>query len=319
MDPRTGGPHPRKRSIEDVIEEAIEDFLESKRLDRGASSQTIEAYRIDLQQFTNLLPDEVNDPSQILPEHLHAFIERLGTEGQRSSSIARKMSALRQFFKFCCLEKGLEHNPAESLSSPQEGRALPHFLSLEEVEALLTTTQVGLPYPGRLGPALQSRDRAMVTLLYATGLRVSELVGLTLFQLDLPQGYLRVRGKGDKERIVPFAPVAGDLLRAYLETDRPALTPQEDAVFLNHRGRALTRQAFWKILKRLALASGLSSSLSPHVIRHSFATHLLQAGMNLRSLQLILGHADLSTTQVYTHITPEHLKEAHKKFHPRGE
>jgi integrase/recombinase XerD len=159
----------------------------------------------------------------------------------------------------------------------------------------------------------------MVYLLYATGLRVSELTQLDSHQVDLSMSYLRTRGKGNKERIVPFAPVAGEKLKDYQDHFRPQLKPETDLLFLNHRGFGMTRQAFWKVLKGLAMEAGLPDSLSPHVLRHSFATHLLQSGMNLRSLQMLLGHSDLSTTQIYTHITPEHLKEAHQQYHPRGE
>jgi integrase/recombinase XerD len=159
----------------------------------------------------------------------------------------------------------------------------------------------------------------MVYLLYAAGIRVSELTSLTPHDLDLSMGYTRVRGKGRKERIAPFAPVAGDRIRPYLEDHRRDLLPKTDHLFLNHRGFALTRQAFWEILGKIAHRAGLpNGSVSPHVLRHSFATHLLEAGVNLRSLQMLLGHSDLSTTQVYAHVTPEHLQKAHRKFHPRG-
>ncbi len=159
----------------------------------------------------------------------------------------------------------------------------------------------------------------MVYLLYATGLRVSELMAITPNQLDLELGYLRVQGKGGKERIAPFAPQAGELVSTYLTVLRPQFQPKTEHLFLNRNGEGLTRQGFWKILKILAVQADLKTPLSPHVLRHSFATHLLQAGMNLRSLQMLLGHSDLTTTQIYTHLTPEHLKEALRKFHPRGE
>jgi integrase/recombinase XerD len=159
----------------------------------------------------------------------------------------------------------------------------------------------------------------MILLLYATGLRISELLALTTHSLDLAQEYLRVRGKGDKERIVPFASAAGTALRDYLEHHRPQLLPQSDHLFVNAAGTRLSRQAFWKTLQTLAKQAGISRSVSPHLLRHSFATHLLQAGMNLRSLQMLLGHSDLSTTQIYTHVSPEHLKQAQRRYHPRGE
>ncbi len=210
-------------------------------------------------------------------------------------------------------------NPTDLLKSPKQPQCLPKFLTQEQVGSLLLITETGIPYRENHEKALHTRDRAMVYLLYATGLRVSELVGLTTHDLDLAMSYLRVKGKGEKERITPFAPVAGKHLALYLEEHRPRLHPATDHFFLNERGFALTRQAVWRILKSLALQAGISAPLSPHVLRHSFATHLLQSGMNLRSLQMLLGHSDLSTTQIYTHVTPEHLKAAHRKYHPRGE
>ena len=186
--------------------------------------------------------------------------------------------------------------------------------------ALLDAADRGINYkaPEKEIAALHARDAAMVYLLYATGLRVSELVGLTLHKIELQQGYVRVRGKGDKERITPFAPIAGEKLKLYLDQFRPELHPQDQSAFVNHRGETITRQTFWKTLKELAKEAKIPSTLSPHVLRHSFATHLLQSGMNLRSLQMLLGHSDLSTTQIYTHVAPEHLKDSHKKYHPRG-
>jgi integrase/recombinase XerD len=297
----------------------IADFIESQRIDRGSSDKTIEAYRRDLTQFAEFVSDV--SLGEITPSHLERFIHSLADQGQKASSLARKGSALRQFFKFCCLEKGLKENPAENLASPRADQRLPKDLSIEVVTALLTAAEKGLPYPRSqtLGEALRARDTAMIYLLYATGLRVSELVGLTTHNVDLELEYVRVKGKGSKERITPFAKVAGDRLHTYLENHRPALKPAGDHLFVNHRGLVLTRQAFWQILQDLALASGLGKKISPHMLRHSFATHLLQSGMNLRSLQMLLGHSDLSTTQIYTHVAPEHLKSAHRKFHPRGD
>ncbi len=306
---------------------ATTSFLESLRIDRGASNKTIEAYRLDLTQLARSLSDFKPKNSiaidQISASHLEDFLKSLSQAGCKAASVARKTSAVRQFFKFCCLEGILRDNPAEQLVAPSQSSRLPKFLTAEETEKLLTAATEGLPYvtsspPGVL-ETLRARDRAMVYLLYATGLRVSELVTLTTHQLDLEMGYVRVRGKGDKERIVPFAPAAGKLLETYLTQLRPALKPEGDALFVNRRGQTLTRQSFWKTLKSLGVQAGLrASTLSPHVLRHSFATHLLHAGMNLRSLQMLLGHSDLSTTQIYTHVTPEHLKTAHRKYHPRG-
>ncbi|MGK5082143.1 site-specific tyrosine recombinase/integron integrase [Bdellovibrionota bacterium FG-1] len=301
-----------------ALQPEIHAFVESCRVDRGSSDNTVEAYRRDLEQFSAAVPKK--QITQIHSEDLFSYLIALHEEGQKATSIARKTSTLRQFFKFCCLERGLVINPAEQLRSPQKNHALPGYLTVAQITELLGAAEQGLPYPqsSRIGERLRARDCAMVYLLYATGLRVSELVGLTTHELDLKAAYVRIRGKGDKERIVPFAPVAAHFLRDYLQTHRLALNPRTDHLFVNHRGLVLTRQSFWKILKELALLAGIPSSLSPHTLRHSFATHLLGAGMNLRSLQMLLGHSDLSTTQIYTHISPEHLKTAHRKFHPRG-
>jgi len=307
-----------------MIDGTIDAFLDSRRLDRGAADHTIQAYRRDLAQFNDWL--KTNSPPEassggllsISATSLQGFLTHLHHLGQSPSSIARKTSALRQFFKFCCLEKGLRENPAEGLESPQQAKRLPRALSQEQVEALLRAAAQGLPYP-KGAETLRKRDEAMVLLMYATGLRVSELVGLTVHDLDLELNYARVKGKGGKERITPFAGVAGDAVRTYLVEHRPLLKPKTDHVFVNHRGFALTRQTFWHTLKELARQAGIDSEISPHLLRHSFATHLLQSGMNLRSLQLLLGHSDLATTQIYTHISPEHLKAAHKRYHPRGE
>lgn len=335
------------------LQPEIAAFIECARVDRGASDRTIEAYGRDLAQFAAWLtasgepehpepstesstePSKDADASRFAPvelsppptsladltqEDLLGFLIHLHQAGHKPASIARKTSSLRQFFKFCCLERGLEHNPAEQLQGPGASKRLPKHLTIEQTTELLAAADRGLPYPQSetLAERLRARDRAMVYLLYATGLRVSELVGLTTHELDLRAGYVRVRGKGDKERITPFAPIAGEALRAYLENHRPGLKPLTDHLFVNHRGLVLTRQSFWQLLKELALSAGVPASLSPHTLRHSFATHLLAAGMNLRSLQMLLGHADLSTTQIYAHVTPEHLQQAHRKYHPRG-
>jgi integrase/recombinase XerD len=300
------------------LEVEIRSFLDSLRIDRGAADPTIEAYQRDLSQMAQSLPPGLG-LAQIEASHLNDFLTRLYDQGLEASSIARKVSALRQFFKFSCLELGLKTNPAEQLRKPRQSRRLPEFLSVEEVTRLLEAADRGLPYERDPAGRLKLRDAAMVYLLYATGLRVSELCGLTAFGIDLQQGYVRVRGKGGKERIVPFAPAAGERVRRWMEEGRLALKPATDHLFLNPRGMALTRQSFWRILGEIAQQAGISRKISPHGLRHSFATHLLQSGMNLRSLQMLLGHSDVSTTQIYTHVTPGHLKEAHKKFHPRGE
>lgn len=295
-------------------------FLEYLRIDRGVSEKTIEAYRLDLRQF--LARSTSSGLDSIESQELEDFLGWLQKQNMKPSSIARKVSALRQFFKFHAIENHITNNPTELLPSPTQAKKLPKYLTLDSIKALLEQSERGLAYPGSERPHLVSRDRAMIYLLYATGLRVSEMVGLSTHSLDLEQGYLRVRGKGEKERITPFAPIAGEKVQEYLENHRGFLGgakgPATDHLFLNLRGLGLSRQSLWKIIQSLAEQAGLAQNISPHMLRHSFATHLLQSGMNLRSLQMLLGHSDLSTTQIYASVSPEHLKESHRKYHPRG-
>lgn len=296
----------------------LSEFLESLRLDRGASDHTVSSYRADLTQFFAFLNARVN-PLEITSAEIESYLSYLHhEEKQKSTSIARKLSALRQFFKFLRIEHEMGTDPLENVSTPKLGKGIPKGLTESEVQDLLRITEDGLQYPEKNAAASRSRDRAMIYLLYASGLRISELAGLTLNNLETEQGYVRVRGKGEKERIVPFAPVAGEHLLDYVQNHRSSFSPTTAHVFISARG-VLTRQAIWKILAKLARAAGIQKRVTPHMLRHSFATHLLQSGINLRSLQLLLGHADLSTTQIYTHVAPEHLKKIHKKYHPRGE
>jgi len=296
---------------------SIDLFLDSKRLDRGAADLTIDAYKRDLKQFANFTENK-KEINEIEEKDIEAYLTHLNQIKTKATSVSRKLSALRQFFKFCCLELKLEKYPLENLKNPKLPRSLPKSLSQQDVQLLLQETEKGIPYPHKIRPHLNARDAAMVYLLYASGLRVSELISIELQDLNLKEGYLKVVGKGEKARIAPFAEVAGNRLIKYIDHHRPQLNPATHHLFLNHRGMALTRQAFWITLKKLAIQADISSDLSPHQLRHSFATHLLESGMQLRSLQMLLGHADVSTTQIYTHLTDDYLKSVHKKYHPRG-
>lgn len=306
--------------------DALKLFLDARKIDRGSATPTITAYRHDLEQLACELPEKSDTPIETIEsEDLHRFLKKLHHAKAKPASVARKVSAIRQFFKFGMLELELTSNPADSLRSPAQAKRLPKFLSHESVERLLFALREGLPYAEPIRESLVLRDRAMVVLLYATGLRVSELVGLSLHEIDLSLDYVRVIGKGGKERIVPYARPAREAIQEYLERGRPELVRERlrqgevaPRLFVSRRGEGLSRQSFWGTLKDLALLAGLDEEISPHRLRHSFATHLLQAGMGLRSLQALLGHSDLATTQIYTHVTPEHLKELHKKYHPRG-
>lgn len=300
------------------LDAELAQFLESCRLDRGASDLTISAYRGDLAQFSRW-SKERPDPGAITPDTLHAYVEDLARQGLGPASVARKISSLRQFFRFRCLELGAAENPAEELHRPNRPKRLPRALTVAQVGDLLRAADEGLvSHNSSCADALKARDRAMVYLLYASGLRVSELVSLHCAQLDLRREFVRVSGKGGKERVVPFAPSAGERLAAWADSFRQTLEPATEHLFVSHRGLVLTRQSFWKTLKALALQAGLAPNLSPHVLRHSFATHLLRSGMNLRVLQTLLGHSDLSTTQIYAHVSPPHLRAAYRRFHPRG-
>jgi integrase/recombinase XerD len=293
----------------------IDMFLHHLRIDKGSSSHTVDSYGRDLQQFLKtseipLLHRQERD--------IEIWLGDLRRKQQKPSSVARKISTLRQFYKFLLREELLSEDPTLFIGSPNQPKKLPKALDERAVAALLLAADRGIPYQGPLGNALRIRDRAMVYLLYATGVRVSELIGLERMRIDTEAGLLRVLGKRNKERMIPFAPIAGELVLEYLEESRPRFDPRSDRLFLGQTGLPLTRQAFWKTLKRLAVIGGVPVNLHPHMLRHTFASDLLRSGMNLRSLQSLLGHADLQTTQIYTHIVPESLREVIERYHPRG-
>ncbi|NDG84862.1 MAG: tyrosine recombinase [Proteobacteria bacterium] len=292
----------------------IELFLNHLKIDRGSSMNTIQAYQRDLLQFESAgaLPLAKRKEKDI-QNHLAA----LKRKNQESTSVARKISALRQFYRFLLREKVIEDDPTLFVATPVHRKRLPKALNESMLTALLRAADEGLPYEGDLAPTLKLRDKTMIYLLYATGLRVSELLSVQSRRVDAEAGLLRVMGKRSKERIIPFPPVVSGLLHEYRKTARPKLKPSIDTLFLGQNGKPLTRQAFWKTLGRLASLAGISK-IHPHMLRHTFATDLLKSGMNLRVLQNLLGHADLQTTEVYTHVVPERLKEVVRRYHPRG-
>lgn len=311
-------------SLAPELDQILHAFLQSKSVDRAASPKTLEAYRSDLEQLLAYLNDrgEVQLES-ISAQDLDAFVsQKLQT--LKPASRARKISAIRQFFRFCIIEERLEHNPSEFLDTPKRDARLPRFLNADETGRLLRVLEQGIPYEHEeIRDALQKRDRAIVLLLYATGMRASELLAIQVGDIDYALSLIQVQGKGGKERLVPFADLAKTELEDYQKNGRDKLLrahtdPRRVPFFVNHRGEKLTRQALWQLIKRLAFEANLSEHLSPHWLRHTFATHLLEKGMNLRTLQLLLGHADLSTTQIYTEVSREHLKESLQKYHPRG-
>ena len=295
------------------MDQPLEQFLQHLVVERGLAPLTVEAYAHDLAGLAAFL--RTAGPAQwaaVTLEDLQRYLEDLEQQGVGPRSRARKLSAVRQFFRFLLRENLTDHTPLEWLDSPKLPKGLPKVLGLEEVERLLAAPDPTTP--------LGQRDDAMLELLYATGLRVSELVGLTVPQLDLRRGVVRVLGKGAKERLVPMVFRAVEKLQLYLQHIRPVLLKNQKSqrLFLNRSGTGLSRQGFWKILKGYARQAGLPPHLSPHTLRHSFATHLLWQGADLRALQLMLGHADISTTQIYTHLHTARLQEIHQQAHPRG-
>jgi integrase/recombinase XerD len=290
----------------------LDGYLDHLRVERGLAARSVEAYAGDLIRFAVFVRQAEKAFAAVDAGDVAAWLVSLSRAGISARAQARKLSALRGFYKFLLAERHVATDPTALVTGPKLPRKLPHVLSFGEVEMLLGA-------PDRTS-ARGARDFGMIQLLYASGLRVSELVGLKLSDLDLDQSYVSVLGKGDKRRLVPFGEVAKDSLVTYLREVRPKWSGRVGSahLFLTERGTGMTRQGFWKLLGRYARAAGIEKSISPHKLRHSFATHLLERGADLRSVQTMLGHADIATTQVYTHVTAEHLRVAHGRFHPRG-
>ncbi len=309
----TTEPAPATRLIDLVL-----DFLAYLELERGLSRNTLEAYRSDLLQYGEFLGRRGVDALAAGPADLAAFVSELaeGREGKRplaSATLQRKVACLRSFYRHLRREQLLEHDPTSELRGPRRTARLPNVLSRDQVQALLAQPRGGSP------AAL--RDRALLETMYACGLRASEAIALELSELDLEAGMLRARGKGSKERLVPIGSKAIDTLEAYLARSRPKLVGlrAEPRVFVNLRGGGLSRQGLYKIVQRHARSAGLDQQMSPHTLRHTFATHLLAGGCDLRSLQEMLGHADVGTTQMYTHLSPERLRDVYFDAHPRAQ
>lgn len=293
------------------LSQPVDAFLSVLAVEKGLASNTVEAYSRDLSRLTDfLLRRGLKAWGDSRPVDLRAYLTALrGRLSPRST--ARHVSALRQFFRFLEQEKLIEKSPMPDFALARTMRKLPHALSREEVLSLLNQPDASRP--------LGARDQAMLELLYATGLRVSELVSLHAQQVNLEGDYLTVRGKGAKVRMVPFGKWAREKLVSYLRQVRPKLLKgrSTSVLFVTRSGKALTRQAFWKLISRHALAAGLGRKVTPHTLRHSFATHLLEGGADLRAVQSMLGHVDISTTQIYTHVQAKLLKEVHRRHHPR--
>jgi integrase/recombinase XerD len=290
----------------------LDEFIAYLKLERTLSGNTTDSYRFDLTRLGAWLHQQgINDLKQVTADHLTAYVRALYDVGFAATSIQRTVSSLRSYFAFAAAEGAADIDPTALLESPRSARYLPAVLTIEEIEKIL----VAIDTKKRGGV----RDRAMLETLYATGMRVSELAAFCQEHLMWDEGLVRVFGKGSKERLVPIGEVALDWIKQYYETERPFFVrPDSDStVFLNVRGKALTRMGIWKIIQHYVALSGIGKHVSPHTFRHSFATHLLEGGADLRTVQEMLGHANIVTTEIYTHVDREYLKEVHRSFHPR--
>ena len=297
---------------EQVLDPLAERYLSHLRVEGGLATNTLEAYRRDLSKLQAFLSrHRLHMNAPVSPPQLVGFLASLKAEGLSPASMARTLSAMRGWFGFLVRERIADINPTRDLATARRGTRLPSTLTMQEVTALLEL------------PAVQTvedaRDRTMLELMYASGLRVSELVALEVVRLDLAVGCLRVHGKGSKERLVPIGEAARDALVHYLDHVRPVILQRRSsrALFVSRRGGPLTRQAFWKIVRQRARRAGITKPISPHMLRHSFATHLLEGGADLRAVQAMLGHANIATTQIYTHVERGRLTQVHRRFFPR--
>lgn len=293
----------------------IKDFTHFLLVEKGLAQNTIVSYERDLKSYIKYLKkvEKVTNLQDIQRIHIVHFLTFLKEQGKSAKTLARHIASIRAFHQFLLRDKAVDNDPTVHLETPKQERSLPKVLNLQEVEQLLETPKeenhFGL------------RDKAMLEVLYATGIRISELIGLNTGDVHISMGFVRCIGKGNKERIIPIGKSAVEAVQKYLDEGRPSFVSKkhkDDALFLNHHGQRMSRQGFWKILKRLASEAGISKELTPHTLRHSFATHLLENGADLRAVQEMLGHADISTTQIYTHVTKTRLKDVYKQFHPRA-
>ncbi|MDD5614381.1 MAG: site-specific tyrosine recombinase XerD [Candidatus Omnitrophica bacterium] len=289
----------------------LKDFLSYLGLERGLSENTVKAYNKDLSKFYGFIQSRKVDLKSVRRDLISDYLWSEREKGKESSTVARNLVSIKSFFRFLTREGHVDEDPTEAMDSPKLWKKLPEVLSVNEVEKLLNSAE------GRSPQAI--RDRAILELLYASGLRISELVNLKVFDVNLDVGFLKCKGKGGKERIVPVGSEAAKAIQRYLKEARAKyLKKSSDFLFLNRSGEKISRQTCWKIIKKHAVLSGIKKYISPHTLRHSFATHLLEHGADLRSVQEMLGHANISTTQIYTHVDREYLKQIHKKYHPRS-
>ncbi|WP_307473243.1 site-specific tyrosine recombinase XerD [Cytobacillus purgationiresistens] len=297
------------------MNDQLKDFIHYLVVEKGLAKNTILSYERDLKSYIKYVAKVEKLPELNAVQRLYIvhFLAHLKEQGKSSKTLARHTASIRAFHQFLLREKVTDHDPSVHIESPQPERTLPKVLSMAEVETLLETP--------KLVNHFGLRNKAMLELLYATGIRVSELINLEIGDIHLSMGFVRCIGKGNKERIIPLGRTAQGALEKYINEGRPQFAKSKhkvDVLFLNHHGKGLTRQGFWKILKRLAEEAGIQKELTPHTLRHSFATHLLENGADLRAVQEMLGHADISTTQIYTHVSKARLKDVYSQFHPRA-
>ena len=297
------------------MEDQLKDFIHFLIVEKGLAKNTIVSYERDLKSYIKYFGnvEQLKNVNEVERIHIIHFLGHLKEQGKSSRTLARHVASIRAFHQFLLRERVSDHDPSVHIETPKLERTLPKVLNLAEVETLLDSTDTKDHYG--------IRDKAMLELLYATGIRVSELIGLQTGDVHLTMGFVRCIGKGNKERIIPIGKTALAALEHYVNNGRSHFISKkhhDNALFLNHHGKQLTRQGFWKILKKLAKGAGIEKELTPHTLRHSFATHLLENGADIRAVQEMLGHKNISTTQIYTHVTKTRLKDVYSKFHPRA-
>jgi integrase/recombinase XerD len=290
----------------------VDDFLEYSLLERGLAKNTVLAYQSDLNKFQQYVAVTTKSIQTIQEQDIREYINFLSKQKMSAKSLARHLSSLRHFFSYLTTQDSALKNPMGLITMPKIGKKLPITLTEDEVETLLNAP--------RDDTAIGRRDRAMLELMYATGVRTSELIDLHLNQLNLSQGFIRLMGKGNKERIVPIGEIASDCIKQYIALDRDMILKGRlsDFIFPTQKSHKMTRQGFWQLIKKYAQIAGIAKPISPHTVRHAFATHLINHGADLRVVQLLLGHSDVATTQIYTHVAKERMKSIHQKHHPRG-
>ena len=295
------------------MQDTVGKFLESLEYEKGLSQNTLESYGADLRDYQMFLNDHSSETLiDVTPSTIVGYLMFLRRKGRSTATVARRLASIKSFYRFLLKEGYIDKDPCENLSSPSLERRLPKVLTLAEIERLLDQPDLSTP--------IGLRDRAILEVLYATGLRVSELTNLDLGDVDLREGFVRCIGKGSKERVVPLGEIAITATKSYIENGRPTLIfdPKELSLFVNQNGGRMTRQSIWKLVKKYSETARIPKEVTPHTIRHSFATHLLEHGANIRAVQEMLGHADISTAQIYTHVTKDRLKDVYARSHPRA-